>query len=193
MANCQAGEIRRKAYDRKAYTRKDGTRVKAVHVKSACVPDKGKRGKTPASKRVLPVLVPGNLGMYGYSNVKTTAAAARHSALTKAVKDVGYAMVIRRVNVVANFNKNSDPRVHKIMRGDIKWMQVNLAPVYSKVAQRRGSESSSKRGSKKLVKAGKKLVAGRSRQLYHVSGSTHKFYRYHKKDGTMGRRYVSDK
>ncbi len=199
-AKCPPGKIRRKAY-----TRKDG-----VHVKSTCVPDKGKPGKTPASRKVLPVPVKGNLTKYGYFKVKNTTAKVRRAALLKGVKDAGYATIIRRVNLVANYNKRSDPKVHQIMRNDIAWMQKNLASKYSKgslratkaaskkhsrkaakkVSRKRSRKASKKRASKKLVKAGKLSVRGRSRQLYHLSGSTKKFYRYRKKEGGMGRRYV---
>ena len=197
MPKCPKGKILRSAYKRKAYTRADGTRVKAVHVKAGCVPDKGKPGKTPAKAKVLPKPTPGALSKYGYYNVKRTLAAARHKELTKAVKDAGYATIIRRVNLVANYNKLSDPRTHKVMRSDIAWMQKNLAPLYSKTAKRaskrvskRVSKRTSKPTTKKLVKAGSKTVGKRKRQIYHISGSTKKFYKYRRSDGTMGRRYI---
>ena len=176
-AKCPPGKIRRKAY-----TRRDGT-----YVKSACVPDKGKPGKTPARKKVLPKPTAGNLSKYGYSNVKNTKAAVRRAALLKGVKDAGYATIIRRVNLIANYNKLSDPTVHRIMRSDIAWMQKNLVQKYSKTAKRKASRRASR---KKLLRAGTKSIGGRSRQLYHVPGSTKKFYQYRKKNGGMGRRYV---
>ena len=188
-AACPRGKIRRVGY-----TRKDGTKVK-----STCVRDTGLPGKTPASRKVLPKPVAGNLKKFGYGDVKNTSAAVRHAALLKGVKAAGYATIIRRVNLVANYNKRTSPRVHRIMRSDKKWMQKNLADKYSKSALRkrarmpRGArialtiDDVSKR---KLVKAGKRVVGGRSRQLYRLSDSTSKFYRYHKSTGGMGRRYV---
>jgi len=137
---CSKGEIVRDGYKRKAYTRSDGVRVRATYVPASCVPDKGKPGKTPKSKKVLPKPVKGNLSKYGYSDVKNTSAAIRHAALKRAVKDAGYATIVRRVNLVANYNKFSNPRVHDIMRRDIRWMQRNLAPLYSKRAERKSSK-----------------------------------------------------
>ncbi len=186
-AKCSRGKIRRKAY-----TRKDGT-----YVKSTCVPDKGKPGKTPARKKVLPVPVKGNLTKFGYFDVKNTTAKVRRAALLKAVKAAGYATIVRRVNLVANYNKLSDPKVHRIMRSDMAWMHNKLAPKYSKSALRaskrvskKRSRKASKTAGKKLVKAGTKDVGGRSRQLYHLSGSSRKFYQYRKKEGGLGRRYL---
>lgn len=182
--SCPKGKIRRKSY-----TRQDGT-----YVRSTCVPDKGKPGKTRASNKVLPKPIPGELSKYGYSNIKNTLAGKRRKALTRAVKDAGYATIVRRVNLIANYNKLSNPRVHKIMRSDITWMQKNLAPKYSKVALRKSSKKSSRKASrkssKKLIKAGVKNVGGKRRQLYHIPGSTKKFYRYRKADGTIGKRYI---
>jgi hypothetical protein len=182
-AKCPKGKILRVEYTRKSYTRADGTFVQGSTVKAGCVPDKGKPGKTPLSRKILPKPTPGSLSKFGYHDVKHTLAAQRHGALTKAVQDAGYATIVRRVNLIANYNKFSDPTTHKIMRGDIAWMQKNLAPKFSKTFQR-------KKSSKNLVKVGTKVVAGRSRQLYHLSGSTSQFYRYKKRDGSFGRRYV---
>ena len=125
-SKCPKGKILRSAY-----TRADG-----IHVKSTCIRDTGKPGKTSAAAKVLPKPTPGALTKYGYHNVKHTLASVRRAALTKGVKDAGYATIIRRVNLIANYNKLSDPRVHKIMRSDIAWMQKNLAKKYSKSAKR---------------------------------------------------------
>lgn len=180
ISKCPSGKIRRVGY-----VRKDGVRVA-----STCVPDKGKPGKTSASRKVLPKPVSGNLSMFGYSNVKNTPAEQRRKALTRAVKSAGYATIIKRINLIANYNKLSNPHVHQIMRNDIKWMQKNLAGKYSKTATRKVSKKSSTRLSKKILKAGQRIVGGKKRQLYRLSGSDKKFYRYRKQDGKLGRRYV---
>ena len=119
---CPEGQIRRKAY-----TRKDGT-----FVKSTCVKDRGLPGKTPLKRRSLPIPVKGALGKYGYSNIAKTLARDRREALLKGVKDTDYATIIRRINLIANYNKNSNPEVFKRIKSDITWMQKQLAPTYSK-------------------------------------------------------------
>lgn len=169
-AKCPPGKIRRRAY-----VRQDGTRVA-----STCVPDKGLPGKTPAKRKVLPKPTAGNLSKYGYDDVKHTPAAQRRAALTKGVKDAGYATIIRRVNLIANYNKRSDPRTHQIMRSDIAWMQKNLAGKFSKSAYRKARK----------VRAGQRIIGGKKRQLYRLSNSNKRFYQYRKADGTLGRRYV---
>jgi hypothetical protein len=136
---CPAGTILRKGYTRKSYTRSDGTFVKGSKVPPKCVKDTGLKGKTPSSKKVLPKPVKGNLGKYGYFNIKSTNASLRRQALTKGVKKEGYATIIRRVNLIANYNKNTDPKAHAIMKSDIKWIQNNLYN-YSKAAAKKTSK-----------------------------------------------------
>lgn len=119
--NCGRGKI-----VRSAYYRKDGTFVRAT-----CVPDKGLPGKTPTKRKVLPKPTAGNLGQYGYHNIKSLTLDERHTALTKAVKRSSYATVIRRLNLLANLNKNSDPVLYKRLQLDMNWIRKNLY-MYSK-------------------------------------------------------------
>ena len=148
MANgCPPGKI-----PRSAYLRKDGT-----YVRSTCIPDKGLPGKTPLKRRVLPKPVAGNLSKYGYFDVKHTPASIRREALLRGVRDAGYATIMRRVNLVANFNKNNPP-LHKIFRSDMAWMQKNLAPIYSKSSRRASmpTRKASRRPSRKATRKASK-------------------------------------
>lgn len=113
MTTCPKGKIRRVAY-----TTRRGTRVK-----STCVPDKGKPGRTPPHLRVLPKPTPGVLGKYGYSGVKQLSAAQRHAALRRSIRKEGYMKTMRRVNLIANYTKLSDPAAHRIYRADVNWMR----------------------------------------------------------------------
>jgi len=122
-SKCARGKILRKGYIRKAYIRSDGTRVKRTIVRASCVPDKGKKGKTPKSRKVLPVPVKGALSKYGYSNIKHTADRTRRIALAKSVKNEGYTRTIRRLLLISNYNKRSDPETHKILLKDMDWMR----------------------------------------------------------------------
>jgi len=136
--SCPRGQIRRKAYTkspyrRRAYTDRRGRRVSAARVGSAhfpstCVKDMGKRGKTPASKRVLPKLTPGRLGKYGYQTGKS--ARARHMALGKAVRKEGYATIVRRVVAASNYMKRTAPSSHAKMLSDLSWMGHTLKSKY---------------------------------------------------------------
>lgn len=109
---CSSGQIRRKSY-----TRKNGT-----YVRSTCVPDTGKPGKTPKSKRVLPKLSPGRLSKYGYSTTKPDL--VRRVALANAIEAEGYGTIIKRLVVISNYNKNTLPTAHAVLRSDIKWAQT---------------------------------------------------------------------
>jgi hypothetical protein len=130
---------------RSAYIRKNGTFVKAT-----CVPDKGKKGKTPISKKVLPIPIPGNLGKYGYYNIKKTLAKYRREALKKGVIAEGYATIIRRLNLLANYNKNSNPELYTKMKSDIKWIQENLYD-YSLASKKAAEKKVSKKSAEKKV------------------------------------------
>ena len=105
-ARCPKGKILRAGY-----RRKDGVRVMP-----ACVPDKGARGKTPASKRFLPSLGPRPLG--GWK--ETQSASERHSHLKKAVESKGCLRVTKNLVVLANVT--TDRPTEKKLRADQKWL-----------------------------------------------------------------------
>lgn len=204
VKSCPRSEILRKGYVRKAYTKANGTVVKSKRVAATCVPDKGKPGKTPNSKKVLPKPKKGGLGKYGYSNIKTAGAVKRRAALKKAVQDEGYAPVVRRLNLISNYNKNSDPFAHRLIRSDMAWMKKDLAPIYSKSMSNKPSKKIYKKASKKaskgkaakpksktvLIKMSPKLIDGKSRAIFKDSKTKRKFYRIKRSDGTYRRKYI---
>ena len=125
---------------RKAYTRRDGTRVQAV-----CVKNKGLPGKTIASAKVLPKLKVGKLTRYGYH--ADLSAKMRLVALSKSVRDVGYATTIRRVVAIRNYSEHN-PRLLKIYETDIKNLQKKYRSKRSKFranSKRRSPRKSSRR------------------------------------------------
>lgn len=112
---CPQGHLVRKAY---SYTRKDGKRI---HVKAACIVDRGEKGRGP---KVLPKPKRGTLGKYGYASVKKLSVAERRSALRQAVKAYGPNVVISKLTLVRNFNKNTDPRASAIFKRDAQWVHA---------------------------------------------------------------------
>ena len=64
----------------------------------------------------------GSLGNY---KVKSPAK-SRHSSLKKAVKKSGYSTTIKRLNVLAIYNKNQHPEIAKTVKQDIKYVQDKL-------------------------------------------------------------------
>lgn len=83
----------RKSHSRRSYKRSDGTRVSATRVSRtsvgpSCTPDKGKPGKTPLSKRILPKLGDEiHLTKFGYHT--DLADETRHKALRSASRSHG--------------------------------------------------------------------------------------------------------
>lgn len=128
---CSKGQIKRRSYTRKShnrrsYRRSDGIRVSAARVSrtsvgTSCVPDKGKLGKTPESKKVLPKL--GNeihLSKYGYHT--DLADETRHKALRTASRTHGALKVLRRLNLIRNYQ--ADIKSKKVMASDVDYMST---------------------------------------------------------------------
>lgn len=195
MPSCKSGYILRKSSRVKSYTKKDGTRVKGSRRASVCVPDKGKKGKTKASQKVLPKLKQGGLGKYGLKNLESMKVSERMEKYEKAIKKEGYADIVGRLNVLANYTKRSNPKFHDLVKKDMARIKKKFAGKYSKSIK--GSRSSSRKNDKtksskpKQVKAGIYTMRdGTKRQLYRLQGSDSEYYRYKSSDGTFKKRYI---
>jgi len=121
---CARGEIRRKSYKRK-----DGTRVK-----STCIEDRGLPGKGP---KTLPSPRKGTLGKFGYKASKTSK--VRRTSLADAVDELGALPVFRKLNLVATFNKNSNPSLAKKFNLDKAWVKRT----YMNVGKDAGADAAS--------------------------------------------------
>lgn len=123
---CPPGTIRRAAYD----ATRSATQ-KSYHVKSSCIEDVGKPGKTPKAQRIT-VSEEGDLGKYGYDNVTTIGLEKRRTALARAVKGIAKekklsdhdaaVKVMRRLNVLAVLNKNTNKTLSHLLEMDRNWM-----------------------------------------------------------------------
>jgi hypothetical protein len=119
---CKKGLILRKGYTR---TTRSGKRIR---VKPTCVKDTGKRGRTKETEKVLPKLRPGKLSKFGYTLDKR--ADLRRRALMKASKSprtkkpskAKMLKTLRRVNVLKNYTKTSQPSNYKKYHADSKWL-----------------------------------------------------------------------
>lgn len=104
---------------------------KSYKVKSTCVPDVGRPGKTPASKRIA-TDDDFDLSVYGYTNLADMKADARHMALKKAINAVSSSegrddhdaavKVMRRLNYLFVLTKNTQPSLNKILERDRNWI-----------------------------------------------------------------------
>lgn len=140
---CPKGKILRKGSKVRKYSRK-GSKVKASKRRSVCVADKGKRGKTPKSKRVLPKLEKGGLGKYGLTNLKSMRVGDRMKRYEKAIKSEGYAPIVRRLNVLATYTKTSNPSFSKLIKDDMLRIKKKLGPKYSLTSKKSSRKSSRK-------------------------------------------------
>lgn len=142
-AKCPKGKIRRASF-----VRKNSKTGKKVNVKSACVPDKGAKGKTPKNKRILPQ--PGkeiSLSRFGYKLSKTRL--ARRRSLARASKTHSARKVLGRIGLLRNLT--AEPGNKNKMSQDVKWMSGYYAKTEGK-----GSKKNSKRANKRSNKRSKR-------------------------------------
>lgn len=64
------------------------------------------------------------LGKHGYEDVKRLTAGQRHAALAAAVREFGPTYVIRKLNVLAIYNKRKDPKLSALFRADLRYVQA---------------------------------------------------------------------
>lgn len=124
---CEPGQIERigykkKAYKRRSYVRKDGIVVRAssvgqTSVPPVCIKDVGKPGKGP---KTLPKLRDKlHLSKYGYAIHKPKN--ARRAALRAASKDFNTLEVLRRLNLIRNYQ--AVPENKAIFSKDVEYMK----------------------------------------------------------------------
>jgi hypothetical protein len=132
---CPSGKILRAAYSRKSYSRKSGKTVKGSLVPPKCITDRGKSGKGSP----LIVLDPEDhfLSEFGYNDVENKSKTIRHEALHKLIKHfipikgemATYTYVIRALNARYVLNRNTNPKVARIMKAD----QRAISALYKKL------------------------------------------------------------
>lgn len=139
---CPPGQIARKGYVRRfssgvkatGYTvkRKSGTtykvypKKKRTFVKSACVKDRGLKGKAAPGEQIGP-LRKGELRKYGY--IYRLPTDQRHSALRKAVTAYGPLSVYRKLNAVAKLAVRTAPDASKAFKADRNWIRETYGPL----------------------------------------------------------------
>ena len=145
---CKSGQIEkigyhRKGYYRKEYYRKNGTFVPAIYinesnVRPTCIKDVGKPGKGP---KILPRLDDKlHLSDYGYSIRRSDK--ERHRALRKASNYNDPLMVLRRLNLIRNYQYI--PNNKDIFTSDVEYMKE----LYREYKNSRSLSKSSSKSSK---------------------------------------------
>ncbi|MEM3061955.1 MAG: hypothetical protein QW303_00215 [Nitrososphaerota archaeon] len=136
---CGPGEIlkigyKRHAYYRRPYVRKDGTHVTGAwipesEVKPTCIRDVGNVGKGPKTLPRPDSII--HLSDYGYAIRKPTA--ERHAALRRASRDTNPLLVLKRLNLIRNYQPI--PEIKQIFSRDVDYMKK----VYAKYKKIHGS------------------------------------------------------
>ena len=124
--SCPPGKILRDGY-----VRRDQSRVAAT-----CVKDMGKPGKTPESQKIRASVSDDiDLGAFGYKHITDLKAEERHNALKKAINHVASSKklskheaavkVLRRINLIAILNKNTNVTTSQLMERDRNWISAS--------------------------------------------------------------------
>ena len=118
MKSCPKEKILRKSYKRKSYRRTSGVRVSGTKVSASCIKDRGSRGK---GKKIFKNLRVGSLTNLGYSI--SSPKSSRRRSLKKAVKEYGKSSTIKKLNVIAVYNKRTSPKTTKIAKTDMQYVR----------------------------------------------------------------------
>ncbi len=82
-----------------------------------------KNSQTPATPVRIVLKHHDTLGKHGYKDVKHLTATERHAALLGAIAEFGPTYVIRKLNVLAIYNKAKNPTLSALFRADIAFVQ----------------------------------------------------------------------
>ena len=118
MKSCPKGKILRKSYKRKSYRRSSGIRVSDSNVSSSCIKDRGSKGK---GKKIFKNLRVGSLTDLGYSI--SSPKSSRRRSLKKAVNKYGKSSTIKKLNVIAVYNKRVSPKTTKTAKSDMEYVR----------------------------------------------------------------------
>ena len=86
--------------------------------------NKGKKrssSKKSSSKVRIPVLHKGSLSKFGWKSTDTVS--SRHKSLKKALKEFSSGQLIKKLNLLAIYNKNKNPILVRKCEADIKYLQ----------------------------------------------------------------------
>lgn len=99
------------------------------------------------------------LGRHGYRGVQDLPNTARHAALLGAVAEFGPTYVIRKLNVLAIFNKTKNPALSALFRRDIAFVQT-----VRNAAGKKTTKTTTQRTTKRAAKRTAKRTTGRRRR-----------------------------
>jgi hypothetical protein len=118
IMKCPSGMITRNSYKRKQFINKKGTIIK-----SRCIKSRGLPGKTSLRNKGIGKLKSGELGKHGYFNVKNIKMSKRRKALSSAIDDYGAQMLLKKLNALRVYQKNTNPKISSIFYQDMRWLR----------------------------------------------------------------------
>jgi hypothetical protein len=119
---CPIGFDLKKGYKKKSYTKLDGEKVLSSYIKPTCIKDKGLPGKLLDEYKPFTISPKNGLKPYGYST--SLSSKKRYESLIKAIKELSYMSVIRRLINLRTLTKRSDIEHSKIYDEDIKKLRL---------------------------------------------------------------------
>lgn len=119
QGRCGPGKILRSAYTRHI-TGKNGVR-KSVSVSASCIRDVGKPGKLAPGAPAIGPLKKGELQRFGYAYKLPEG--DRHTALYRAIKELGPLNVYRKLDAVAKLTHLTNPQASATFGGDRDWIR----------------------------------------------------------------------
>ena len=124
---CPKGMITRNSYKRKQFINKKGTIINSRKVNAGCIKSRGLPGKTSlrykGRNKGIGKLKSGELGKHGYFNVKNTKMSKRRKALSSAIDEYGAQMLLKKLNALRVYQKNTSPVVSSIFYKDMRWLR----------------------------------------------------------------------
>lgn len=117
---CPPGMIKRAGYIRKTHKRHTRT-GDIISISQRIIPATCIQSRGIGSDVRIPVSGH-ELGEYGYHSVVNMSVQSRHRALNKAVNDMGYLPIIKKLNALATLNRNTNPNISQIFKTDQEWL-----------------------------------------------------------------------
>jgi len=117
---CPKGMVKRAGYIRKTHKRHTRT-GDVISISQRIIPATCIQSRGIGSDVRIPVSGH-ELGNYGYHSVVSMSVQSRHRALNKAVNDMGYLPIIKKLNALATLNRNTNPNISQIFKTDQEWL-----------------------------------------------------------------------
>lgn len=108
---------------RNSYKKKQFINKKRYMIKSRCINSKRLSRITSFRNKGIGKLKSGELRKYGYFNVKNIKISKRRHALSNAIDEYGGQMLLKKLNALRVYQKNTNPKISSIFHQDMRWLR----------------------------------------------------------------------